>query len=181
MRRLITAILVLVTVAAAGVSGTLAQDATPVAPSMTDHPLVGTWLADTDPENPGNAPALFLFFADGGYLEYDPEEGGDVGAGRWQATGDLTADLTLLFLSLDDEGAYEGTFKIRARIEVAEDGQTFTAEYTGEFTLGSSPSGSGEYGPGAVTAERISVEPMGAPVGSFEELFGSEDEATPEA
>ena len=55
---------------------------------------------------------------------------------------------------------------IRVAGEVSEDGQTFTAEYTIEFT-----GEGGEYGPGHVTATRINVEPMGTPVGPVEALF----------
>ena len=152
-----------------------AQDATPSA--MSAHPLVGTWVVDTDPENTDNAPALFIFFADGAYLEYDAEEGGDVAAGRWQATGDQTGDLTLVFVSVN-EGGYEGMGKIRASVEVAPDGASFTATYSIEF-IDPAGEGTGEYGPGMATGTRLSVEPMGEPVGSAEELFGG-GEATPE-
>lgn len=154
-----------------------AQDATPVA--APGHPIIGTWLTNTDPENPDAGRSLVTFFADGAFIEYDPDEGGDVGMGRWQATGDLTADLTFGFIGVSDEGAYEGMFKIRASFEVTSDGESFTAQYTGEF-VDPDGTGSGEYGPGTATGTRISVEPMGAPVGTFDELFADFEESTPE-
>jgi hypothetical protein len=38
--------------------------------------------------------------------------------------------------------------------------------------------GTGEYGPGHVTATRINVEPMGTPAGSLEDLFAQFEEGT---
>jgi hypothetical protein len=180
MRRLsVLALLVvlLIGLAAAGPRAT-AQEASPVA--GTTHPLVGTWLVDTDTEGDTDPPALFIFFADGAYLEYDAEEGGDVAAGRWQATGDQTADVTLVFVSVSDEAGYEGMGKIRASIEVAADGESFTADYSFEF-IDPSGEGSGEYGPGTATGTRLEVEPMGELVGTAEELFELFEDASPEA
>ena len=65
---------------------------------------------------------------------------------------------------------------IRAAGEVSEDGQSFTAEFTIEFTGEGAPSG--EYGPGHVTGTRINVEPMGTPAGSLEDLFAQFEEGT---
>ena len=65
---------------------------------------------------------------------------------------------------------------IRAAGEVSEDGQSFTAEFTIEFTGEGAPAG--EYGPGHVTGTRINVEPMGTPAGSLEDLFAQFEEGT---
>ena len=74
----------------------------------------------------------------------------------------------------------EGGGIIRASIEVAPDGQSFTATYTLEFIDQETGEGSGEYGPGTATGTRLAVEGPGTPVGSFEDLF-SMFEGTPEA
>ena len=66
---------------------------------------------------------------------------------------------------------FGGSATIRATIQVNPDGQSFTADYTVELSEDKGVP-VGEYGPGAVTATRIGVEPMGTPVGSLEELFG---------
>ena len=65
---------------------------------------------------------------------------------------------------------------IRAAGEVSEDGQSFTAEFTIEFTGEGAPTG--EYGPGHVTGTRINVEPIGTPAGSLEDLFAQFEEGT---
>ena len=66
----------------------------------------------------------------------------------------------------DDSAAME---TIRATGEVSADGQTFTAQFTLEITGDRFPTG--QYGPGHVTATRITVEPMGTPVGPLQDLF----------
>ena len=66
----------------------------------------------------------------------------------------------------------------RVRIEVAPDGQSYTAWITNEF-FDQSGAGSGEIGPGMAVATRVQVEAPGTPIASFEEFFG--DGATPEA
>lgn len=71
-------------------------------------------------------------------------------------------------------------FVVRADIEVAEDGQTLTATYTGEF-IGPDGTSTGEVGPGLAEGTRLAVEPQGTPIGSFEEVFGEQPVGTPEA
>jgi hypothetical protein len=142
---------------------------------MAGHPLVGTWVLNTNADDPTTPPTLASFSADGIYTQVDAE--GAVGIGAWQATGPNTADMTFHELGSED-GNFAGTATIRAAIEVAADGQSLTATFTAEFTL---PDGmeSGEYGPGNVTGTKVVVEPMGTPVGPLEGLF--EEEGTPEA
>ena len=169
-------IVFLIAVAAFGLrSGTAAQDTT-----TEGHPLVGTWLADTDQESPDNALDTFVFSADGTFFQ--SEAGGGSVLGAWEATGDRTATLTAVGAEADENGTNVGSIWIRASIEVSEDGNSFTAEYTIEFVQ---PDGaaSGEAGPGIATGDRLVVEAPGTPTVTFEELFGAFDgqpEATPE-
>jgi len=170
---------VLLALAAAGLrAGVGAQDV-----AVQGHPLVGTWLADTDPENPDNAVDVFRFGADGGYAELDAN--GDASIGAWEATGETTATLTVVQGQADDEGTNFGTFTLRASIEVGADGDSFTAEYTFELVRPDGTSG-GEAGPGTATGERLVVEGPGTPAMTFEEFFasfgdgaGEGEEATP--
>ena len=172
-------VVVFVALAAAGLrTGVGAQDAT-----TQGHPLVGTWLADTDQENPDNAVDVFQFTSDGAYVEMDAN--GDSSLGAWEATGDTTATLTVVQGQADDEGTNFGTFTLRASIEVGADGDSFTAEYTFEFVQPDGTS-SGEAGPGIATGERLVVEGPGTPAMTMEEFYGSfgddggdSDEATP--
>jgi hypothetical protein len=73
-------------------------------------------------------------------------------------------------------GEFAPSLTIRAAGEVSADGQIFTAEFSLEFTGEGAPAG--EYGPGHVTGTRISVEPMGTPAGSLEDLFTQFEEGT---
>jgi hypothetical protein len=150
---------------------TSAQDATPTA--MGEHPLVGVWLLDTNADDPADAPEVTIFTADGAYISVDAE--GFPNHGVWEATGERTATLTIVSPGME-EGAFAGTFMVRAAVEVDESGDTFTAQYTGEFV---DPDGvaTGEFGPGTATATRIVAEAMGTPAGPLEVLFGEEEAA----
>ena len=149
-----------------------AQDATPA--SLAGHPLVGAWILDTDAADPANPPALAAFTADGVYVQADAD--GSDGYGAWAATGERTADLTIVFHAVDEAGAV-GSTTVRAAVEVEADGQALTATYTLEFAGEGAPAG--EIGPVEATGERIGVEAMGTPAVSAEEAFGGG--GTPEA
>ena len=176
MRRLVTLFSAATLSLVGGVIGTsaVASGATDTTlPASTEaHPLIGTWIAtDTsDPENPSTFVAAFS--AGGTFVQV---EDGEVSLGVWEPTGPTSAALTFSDQDPAEEGG--GSFTIRATVEVAPDGQTFTAEYTVEVSgvEGVTP---GEYGPGSVTGTRVVVEPMGTPVGSLEELFGAFEEGT---
>ncbi len=169
MRRF-TSLVVTLAVIVIGIAGfdlrtsATAQEATPTI--MSGHPLVGTWLLDTNADDPANAPEVTIFTADGAYISVDAE--GFPNHGVWEATGEQTAGLTIVSPGMEE--AFAGTFLVRASIEVDETGDSFTAQYTGEFVA---PDGTetGEYGPGTATATRISVEEMGTPAGPIEVLF----------
>ena len=165
---LLTAVVMIGAVALGG--SAVAQDSTPVAPS-TDHPIVGSWMIDTEPQNPTNPLHLTIISADGSYLESETD--GGVSVGVWEATGDNTAIFSFRFLA-----GPQGMGTIRAEAEVAEDGQTFTANFTLELVAPDGTS-TGEVGPGMAEATRLTVEAPGTPVGSFEDVLGAPP-ATPE-
>jgi hypothetical protein len=152
---------------------TTAQEATPA--TLSGHPLVGTWLLDTNADDPDDAPEVTIFTADGAYISVDAE--GLPSLGVWEANGERTALLTIVSPGMEEE-AFAGTFLVRAAIEVNAAGDSFTAQYTGEFV---EPDGTetGEYGPGTATATRIDVEEMGTPAGPLEVLFEQGAAATP--
>ncbi len=154
-------------------SGADAQEAGAV------HPIVGIWIADTDPEITENADSVFSFSPDGAYTELHPD--GEVLIGRWESTGDTTATLTIVSTMMNEDETDAGVFVIRASVEVAADSATFSANYTFEII---NPDGStaGQAGPGAVEGRRIEVEAPGDPVMSLEAmftLFEGGGEATP--
>lgn len=154
-----------------GRNGAVAQEQ-----DVSEHPIVGAWLADTSVEDPTNPPTLIIFHDDGTYLQTDPD--GTGGIGTWESTGPDTAAFTILFLDVAENDELIGTTKVRATAEVDEAGDAFSAEYTLEF-LEPDGTGDGEVGPGTASGERIAVEEMGEPVASITEAFG-EEAATPE-
>lgn len=145
----------------------VAQEATPA--GMSGHPLVGAWMMDGDANDPANPLELIVFTADGLYIGADAFGGNTIGA--WEPTGARTAVITLAF-PLSGGDAPGGLVQVRGTVEVAEDGQSFTAPYTLEV-VGPGGARSGEYGPGAATGTRMVIEPMGEPRGTLAELFGS--------
>jgi hypothetical protein len=147
-----------------------AQDA-----EFADHPLVGAWelYADVGDGEGANCPSQVVFTDEGAYVDVDCD--GVVVIGTWEPTGDTTANLT--FTSIDAEG---GGYRVRGAVEVAADGQSFTAPFTFELIDPSSGEGSGEYGPGTATGTRLVTEAPGTPIGSIGDLFG-QFEGTPEA
>lgn len=126
----------------------------------TSHPLVGSWLTDVRPGDPENPLALDTFFADGTIRH----SGGWDGAGSWRPTGARTADMTLVWVQVAEDGAW-GTVTVRGTVEVSEDGQTWSGgEQTLEFSEGMGDAFDapvGEFGPlPQPSAQRINVEPM---------------------
>ena len=177
MRRISVVVLVtLVSLFAVALSGrsssVTAQQATPIAGNQPS--FVGSWMLDTDTEDPSNSPEIATFYADGAYLEVATD---GVGTGRWESTANGSANLNIWFLQTDDHGDYAGTTIVRATVHLAADGQSFDADYTLELMM---PDGSmsGQYGPAHAHGDRLSIEPMGAPVGPISELF--QEEGTPE-
>ena len=135
-----------------------------------EHPLVGAWVLDSTPDDPSDAVDLVVFNPGGTLVSLSAE---GPAAGSWEPTGERTADVTFHGLAFAPDGGFGGLFTIRASGEVAEDGQTFTATYTLEppaamVEMLGMPEG--QLGPGEVTAQRITVEPMGEPVGPVPEL-----------
>ena len=157
-----------------GFAITSAQDASPDGASV--HPLVGTWVLDTNVDDPADAPEMIVVSADGGYISVDAE--GATTVGVWEATGDWTANLTVSTPQLTNDGSFGGTLVLRAEVEVDPSGNTFTATYTFELVW---PDGArtGEHGPGTAQGTRLVAEPVGTPVGSLSEIFEGVAEATP--
>jgi hypothetical protein len=73
------------------------------------------------------------------------------------------ADATLL-LPWGDEDGFVGFNTVRADVVVSADGATLTATYTMDIPNRDGGS-SGQLGPVAATGRRLTLEPMGEPVG----------------
>jgi hypothetical protein len=148
--------------------------------SSQDHILVGTWVIDPDVNETSRIPSVAAFHDDGTYTEVVGVEGGEESQlGAWAPTGERTADLTIVFILPLEEGV-EGTVLSRLSLEVSEDGNSFTGQYTIELLGFGLP---GDFGPITASGSRVEVEAMGTPVGTGEEFFDqfeAEPVATPE-
>ena len=122
--------------------------------------LIGTWLVDVDVSDTADSPAL-LTISDDGTLRLT--DCCNYGAGAWASTEDGTADATVLLPWWDDEG-FIGYAVIRGHIELDSGGESFAATYTQEVPSRNGET-SGQLGPVEASGQRVSVEPMGEPVG----------------
>jgi len=124
------------------------------------HPLIGSWLVDPQPQDPSNPYAIDTFFEDGTIRH----AGGAVGGGAWVPTGPNTANTTMTWVEVADDGRW-GTVTIRGTVEVSADGLTWSGgSVTIEFSEGMAEvtgSPEGEFGPlPQASAQRIGVEVM---------------------
>ena len=71
---LVALVSLLAILAASRSAPTQAQDASPSA--MNQSPFVGSWMLDTDTDDPSNPPEIATIYADGSYLELDVDGGG---------------------------------------------------------------------------------------------------------
>ena len=102
-------------------------------------------------------------------------------------TGDGAFDLTFEEPIRGNDGSLAGIATIRASGQVAADGQSFSGTWTFEppaalAQLMGVPVG--QLGPGDVTGERITPEPVGEPVGpvpDFSQMASPSPEASPAA
>ena len=108
--------------AADAIPGAIAPEATPLA--LTTHPIVGTWMWDNNPDNPGADISYAIFHADGSYVETSAFNGTALGA--WQATGERSVLLIETFLDIDESPAVApGTATFLIALTVDERGTTF--------------------------------------------------------
>jgi len=141
---------------------------------MADHPARGSWTVASDPGDAEYSPRLAILSADGGAFFVSGYE--TTGVGAWEPTSDTGANVT--FTVVTDGPAQ---IVIRASIEVAPDGQSFTGSFTNEAIFDPVGGGtSGEIGPGTLAGTRLAAEAPGTPVMTFEEFFAP-PAGTPEA
>jgi hypothetical protein len=150
----IIAVTVLTLAVAAAQPRAAAQDGTPAAAS--EHPFIGAWIVDTDTTDATNFPALAVATADGTYLESHPDVG--VGVGSWEATGEQTVTLIIVFRAPSETGTPIGLVTAHATIEMTEDGDVWEAPYSFE---GVAPDGTVLFaGEGRSRAVRVGAEPV---------------------
>jgi len=98
-----------------------AQDATPA--SLSDHPIVGTWILVADGE-----PSVTAFTSDG--IVIDTEMNGDPGLGSWRASDEDSAEMTMIIQSTYPEFGFSGTVVVRGVADVGSDGDSLSVAYS---------------------------------------------------
>jgi hypothetical protein len=133
-----------------------------------EHPIVGAWVIEAEvaceadqPCPPSSVKNLAVFHPEGtAVIVY----GDGTAVGAWQSTGKRTADATFRFHDRGEDGDIVGSGLLDSSAKVAKDGQSFSA--TGNVAFLGLFDTEGEFGPlPPLTATRITVEPMGEPVG----------------
>jgi len=143
-------------------------------PEVADHPAKGSWTVESDPGDTEFSPRLMILSADGGAIFVSGEK--LTGIGAWAPTDATSAAVSFTVVT---NGPAQ--IVIRASIEVAPDGQSFTGTFTNEAVFDPAGGGtSGEIGPGTISGTRLVPEAPGTPTSSFEEFFAP-PQATPEA
>lgn len=145
-------------------------------PSSVMHPVVGTWLLRLDNfDDPAtDLPTLAVFMADGN-CQLQPSDSTPSLIGVWRVVDRRTAAATYLTIDQEEKTAR----KVRATIAVDLMDDCLRARYTisgsdiAASTLMDTLGPEEEIGPGTAFGRRMSVEPMGIPTASFEEVFGN--------
>ena len=176
MRRLASTTIILMALLLA----TLAAAPGVSAQAADEHPVIGAWIGNSTPEDTTD-PLELLTFAPGGIV-VSITPGSESGYGSWVATGERSVDATILIPLIDPTAGFVGYLTARTSIDVAEDGQSIAGTYTIELPAGIAEAMGGpvgQLGPGALTGQRIAVEPMGEPVGPLPAEGGPEPVASP--
>lgn len=147
-------------VSGSGPVGTAAQDA--AASELAGHPLVGTWMVDTDIDLPSDAPEIGIFTADGSVFGLGASRWV---SGAWEAADDQTGTVTMAGVFEANGGGY---VVVRGPHEVDEAGDSWTCACT--FTV-VAPDGtvldSGQATAHAVRLPVESADAAGQPLAGF--------------
>lgn len=141
--------------------------------AAADHPLIGTWIVNSDAPDPTTPLVLVTFSADGTYIQVNSD--GHAGLGVWRADGAETATMTALGTGLSPQTMPQAMTTVRAEIAIDPGNDLFTMVYTVQFVAPGDGASSGQLGPATAQGRRIGVEPLGTPDAPLEVL------GTPEA
>jgi hypothetical protein len=158
----IIAIVVVGSLAASGRGdlGTSAQEATPG--NLAGHPLVGTWIVDSNVDTDTDAPEIGIFNADGSVFGLGASRWV---SGAWEAADDTTGAATMAGVFEANGGGY---VVLRGPHAVDETGNGWTCACT--FTVVAADGSVLDSGIATAHGTRLPVEPveaMGMPLAGF--------------
>jgi len=95
-----------------------------------EHPIVGTWVIESSPEDTANSLELGVFGAGGTMVNIGD---GVTWAGSWEPTDEDSIVGTFHSLANDPEAGFGGLVTVRFSGDVSEDGQSFVGTFTVEI------------------------------------------------
>jgi hypothetical protein len=125
--------------------------------------LTGTWIVTVDRGPAGPLTALLTFARGGGYVETAnavPNTMRGPGHGSWRRAGHRRYDTTRLFFRYDPEcNVFLGYLKLRSRIQLSQDGDSFTSVTVAQaLDVNRNPIGPPRTD--SAVGERLEVEPI---------------------
>jgi hypothetical protein len=159
---LVAIVIVVGSLAVSGLSGlgSSAQVATPGAPG--GHPLVGSWIVDTNVDSNADAPEMGIFTADGTSFGLGANRWV---SGAWEAADEVTGAATLVGVFDANGGGY---VVLRGPHQVDETGDAWTCACT--FTVVAADGTVLDSGTATARGTRLPIEPVeaqGAPLAGF--------------
>lgn len=154
--------------------GTAAHQAAP--DDLAGHPLIGTWIVDTNVDTETDAPEIGIFTADGSTFGLGASRWV---SGAWEAADDSTGSVTIAGVFDANGGGY---VVVRGPHEVDATGNAWTCTCT--FTVVAADGTVLDSGTATAHATRLPIEPetaMGMPLAGFPTWSPAATEATPEA
>lgn len=153
----------LVGFAAAVILGAGALSASASSQGGESHALTGSWIVTVDRGPAGQLTALATFARGGGLsatANAVPNTMRGPAHGSWRRAGDRRYDATELFFRYDPEGeVFLGYLKLRSRIEVSHDGDSYTAVVVAQ-ALDANRNPIGPPRTDSAVGERLEVEPI---------------------
>jgi hypothetical protein len=127
------------------------------------HTLTGAWIVTVDRGPAGVLKSLQTYGRGGGFVETSnavPNTMRGPGHGAWSRAGHRRYDTTQLFFRYDPQtGAFLGYLKLRSRIELNRDGNSFSALTMAQpLDAGGNPIGPPRSD--SAVGERVGVEPI---------------------
>jgi hypothetical protein len=113
-----------------------AEDATPAAKPMAQHPVVGLWRFTNDAGGGNTFPSIGIFHADGTYIE-DFADPGAFSMGVWEPTGERTVTVTVYQVYTFDDKLGNGEGRWTAEVDATGNAILTNGTFVGTFEDGS--------------------------------------------